>query len=79
MANKRVFILYYDDWTNVYVDGQKVFAAHSLDDLDLLKLAKEHEFTIDDVRIEFAGEEDTERAYEWGDGPEKLEELLDTY
>lgn len=76
---KRVIILSATDyWEAIYVDGKCLTQQHQIDRMYLLKLASEHMFTHDDVACIDAGEEDDEKAMQWGQFPDTLDELKDT-
>jgi hypothetical protein len=77
---KKVFVAEVDDWIGIYVDEELVFEGHELDNFHMLRLAKEHDFDIDDILTKFYDSEDeeeiAEHLYNSGNFPKNLSGLL---
>lgn len=79
---KRVVILKSDDWGGIYVDAKLVSEGHSFnngDNLLLLKLSEQFNFTSNDVISEYMNLEDIETTEANGSFPQNLYDLKGNY
>jgi len=82
---KRVVILMSQDgdWEALYIDGKEVNQGHVLGEGDsklyLLRMAKQYDFTIDDVCLKEVIDEDEDMLAMQGSFPTKLSSLKGKY
>jgi hypothetical protein len=68
-----------DGWCAVYVNGIAVFQDHSIQPMEMLRLATKFCFGFDDVHVAWANDEDWDECEESGQFPELTEELKGSY
>ena len=71
--DKRLVLIYLDDWEGVYVDGKLYGEDHSLDDTKFwIELVSKFRLSLDDYRSQYIGDKVDE---DFNSLPETLDEL----
>ena len=81
MESKEVLIIstQEEDWSAIYVENMLVSQGHSVQPLELLRLAEEYEFTSKQIRTVVASDEDEVIAESAGNFPQLRNGLITVY
>ena len=75
----NAILMWTDDWEALYINGSKVFEDHSIGNIEMLKLAEEHNFSYSTFRdCEISGG-DLDDCLVCGNMPDTIEELKEKY